>query len=103
MSNPQHVNTVEAKNRLNELIAKAVDTQEPIVIEKRGEPIAVVLDYKTYQKTQNASFKQSKKGKRDSFLEELKSFHRHLKKKYPKGTGDSVEILREIRERRMQK
>lgn len=92
------VNTVEAKNRLNELIAKAVKTKKPIVVEKRGEPIAVLLDYKSYQKT--ASQKQAET--KQSLWEEMKTFHQHLRKKYPRGTGDSVEILHQIRKERIQ-
>jgi prevent-host-death family protein len=92
------VNTVEAKNRLNELIAQAGQTKKPIVVEKRGKPVAVMLDYESYQKSSPPSGKK-RKGE-DPFLKELQAFHQLMKKKYPEGTGDSVEILRGVRQER---
>ncbi len=101
MSFPQRVNTVEAKNRLNELIGEVVATKEAVVIEKRGEPIAVVLDYESYQKNKILPSQKRRKKEKDFLFLELKNFHRYLRKKYPRKTGDSVEILREIREKRI--
>ena len=93
---PYRVNTVQAKNRLNELIAQTNESKEPIVVEKRGEPVAVILDYASYQTDQAPKQKKS----HDQFWRDLKAFHRHMEKKYPEGTGDSVEIIRQMREER---
>lgn len=93
------VNTVEAKNRFNELIAQVNRTKNPLIVEKRGQPVAVVLDYESYQKQKGQ--KAGKADERDTFIEELEAWHRYLRKKYPKGTGDSVELIREAREERM--
>ena len=87
------VNTVEAKNRLNELIAEVNRSKEPVVVEKRGKPVAVVLDYETFIQGRRGE----KRGERETLLKELNNFHKRMRKKYPQGTGDSVEILREIR------
>ena len=92
----KHVNTVEAKNRLNELIAEVNQTHQPLIVQKRGEPVAVVLDYQSY----NEKFSQERRESDETLLQELKAFHKHLQKKYPKGTGEAVEILRDIREER---
>ena len=89
-----HVNTVEAKNRLNELIAEVVRTKKPIVVKKRNTPVAVVIDFESYQAGKN-----SKKND-DTLLQEQQAFHRLMKKRHPQGTGDVVEILREAREER---
>lgn len=94
------VNTVEAKNRLNELIAQVNRTKSPLIVEKRGEPVAVVLDYESYLQQSVASRENEKNG---TFIEQLRSFHRYLDKKYPRGTGDSTELIRESREERMRK
>lgn len=90
------VNTVEAKNRFNQLVAEVNETREPVIVEKRGKPVAVVLDYQSYQKEAVA-----KKGEPDEGLwRALSSFHKTMKKKYPSGTGDSAEILRQVRQER---
>lgn len=93
---PYEVNTVEAKNRFNELVAETRKTKKPIVVQKRGEPVAIILDYESYQ--QNTASKPNKASK--TLLADLMNFHHTMKKKYPKGTGDSAEILRQIRQER---
>lgn len=94
------VNTVEAKNRFNELIAQLNRTKNPLIVEKRGQPVAVVLDYESYR-LQSSAPPKNKKG--DIFIEKLKAFHRYLDKKYPQGTGDSIQLIKEAREERMRK
>lgn len=97
----QTVNTVEAKNRLNELIAEVVESGEPIVVEKRGKPVAVVVDFESFHKKEKRKLKTKRKS--DVFLHELQAFNKQMSKKYPQGTGDSVEILREIKQERILK
>lgn len=99
MKRSHRVNTVEAKNRLNELIAEVNESGEPIVVEKWGEPVAVVVDFESFQKREKQRTKT--KQQPDLFLRELRAFHNQMQKKYPQGTGDSVEILREIRQERI--
>lgn len=101
MKRTHRVNTAEAKNRLNELIAEVNESREPIVVEKWGEPVAVVIDFESFQKREKK--KSKAKQQSDTFLSELKAFHKQMSKKYPQGTGDSVEILREIRQERVSK
>lgn len=98
-TSPYEVNTVEAKNRFNELVTETRKTKKPIVVQKRGEPVAVILDYESYQ--QNMASKPGKGSK--TLLADLINFHRTMKKKYPKGTGDSAEILRQIRRERSER
>jgi len=88
-----HVNTVDAKNRLNELLTEVEKTKKTIVVERRGRPVAVMIDYESYEKDRNLQ-EASRAG---SLSKELMRFHERMKRKYPKGTGDSVEILREVR------
>ena len=89
----KYLNTVDAKNRLNEMVNEVITTKRPIAIGKRGKPVAVVIDYETYEREHEG---EKKKGDA-TLLSELHRFHERMKAKYPKGTGDSVEILREIR------
>lgn len=92
----RQVNTVEAKNRLNELIAEVGHTKVPVIVEKRGKPVAVVMDYQSYLK--EAAVERVEKDQ--ALCRDLLSFHKIMRKKYPSGTGDSVEILREARDER---
>ena len=91
------VNTVTAKNQLNELLSDLSRTKRPLIVEKRGKPIAVVIDYESYEKEKPTETPP----KRNTLPQEIEQFHLRMKKKYPKGTGDSVEILREIRKGRV--
>lgn len=98
MKEGTHVNTVDAKNRLNELLAEVNRTKKPVIIEKRGNAVAVLLDYETFERGKPEVARMGKRN--DPLLKEMTAFHERLRKKYPKGTGDSVEILREIRQER---
>ncbi len=89
----KQLNTVDAKNRLNEMVNEVVTTKRPIVIGKRGKPVAIVIDYETYEQEHG----KKKSEKDETLLQELRRFHTRLREKYPRGTGDSVEILREMR------
>lgn len=90
------VNTVEAKNRFNELIALTNTNKQPIVVEKRGKPVAVVLDYGTYIKQI-----EPQESTTTDFTTELLALQNVLREKYPSGTGDTVAILRAAREERL--
>jgi prevent-host-death family protein len=59
------VNTVEAKNNLNSLIAQVERDKTPIIIEKRGTPVAVIWDYQTYREKNPMTFGVKKKSARD--------------------------------------
>lgn len=87
------VNTVDAKNRLNELITQVEKTKKAIVVERRGRPVAVVVDYESYEQERGVV----ENVRKSALSKELIRFHERMKRKYPKGTGDSVEILREVR------
>jgi prevent-host-death family protein len=90
------VNTVEAKNNLNALIAESTHSKKPVLVEKRGKPVAVIIDYESYQTLKH----QSPSKKRRPLTEDLENFHRQMRKKYKDGTGDSVSILRKLRSER---
>ncbi|HEX5036730.1 MAG TPA: type II toxin-antitoxin system Phd/YefM family antitoxin [bacterium] len=93
MAQETRVNTVDAKNRLNELLTEVERTKRPLVVVRRGKPIAVVIDYESYEESGKIEGPHTK----SALSKELLSFHERLKKKYPEGTGDSVEILRQMR------
>ncbi|MBF0104302.1 MAG: type II toxin-antitoxin system Phd/YefM family antitoxin [Deltaproteobacteria bacterium] len=94
---PKIVDTVTAKNQLNTLIAEINTSKTPVVVKRRGELVAVIIDYHTYTGHKE---KQSVPHKSDTLMRDLKSWHKTMGKKYPKGTGDSADILHQIRQQR---
>jgi len=83
------VNTVEAKNRLNELIAEVNRSKEPIVVEKRGKPVAVVVDYESYSKGAG----RSEKARDETLVQEIEAFQKVMKKKADKCAVCGAELF----------
>lgn len=94
----RNVNTVEAKNRLNELLAEVERTHHPIIVERRGVPVAVVVDYESYRS--QLEHTEPRRTGADPVWKAMQTLHDALAEKYPQGTGDAVEILRDIRQSR---
>lgn len=89
------VNTAEAKNHLNELLKEVEHSRKPIIIEKRGEPVAALIDIKTYREKLGGAAPLADEG----LLKDLQAFHREIiKERDGLPTGDSVELLRELRQ-----
>lgn len=90
------VNTVKAKNDFNRIVAQITQSREPMIVEKRGTPVAVILDYESYNALQ-----QSKPSKNSQDLvSRLRNFHKFLKKHNPPDTSHAADILRDIRKER---
>src|SRR5687768_17176054 len=96
-SSPTAVNTVEAKNNLNALIAQARESRRPIIVEKRGEPVAVIQDYESFREAGGAAVPKT------DLYRELSAFHRLLARKRPKKSSDSADLIRSMREQRHSK
>lgn len=92
-----HVNTVQAKNELNSLVEKTRQSKNPVIIEKRGEPVAVLWGYEEYQNSMTTDVSESADL---SIMCELRSFHQLQKKQCHEAGEDSVEILRQLRAER---
>lgn len=92
------VNTVQAKNNLNALLAQIESGKKPIIIEKRGEPVAVLLDYETYQEGRGEDPVSAAR----TAYEEL--YADHLARKGTQSPGeDSAELIRQAREERIRR
>ena len=99
MSRHPHVNTVQAKNEFNALVTEVNRTKEPVIIEKRGKPVAVIVDFTTYHENNQVD----KKSQQDNFFKELLAHHEQMKADNPNWEScDSVELIREMREERAQ-
>lgn len=94
-STPKVVNTVEAKNDFNALINEINKTKKPIIVEKRGKAVAVILDFADYQENQEP------KERRTWLVKELRAMQEIQKEKWGVPNSDSVELIREMREERV--
>lgn len=98
------INTVQAKNQFNALLNGVLASKEPVIVEKRGEPVAVLIDYETYQEKIQQKAKQETSEHNKKLIKEFEAYWKRMKEKHPKGTGPTgLEILHEMREERMKK
>lgn len=90
------INTVTAKNEFNALVAKINKDKKPVIVAKRGEPVAVLLDYNTYQgMTEQATQSTT----RANLTQRLQAFQEYQARAYPHGqSDDSVTTLKNLRE-----
>lgn len=87
------INTVTAKNEFNSLVAAVNRSKTPVIVAKRGEPVAVIMDYGSYQQ-----LKPPVPAGNTELVSRLKSFHKDLVKNHPGSElDDSVATLRELR------
>lgn len=95
MENP-FINTVTAKNEFNALVAKVNKDKRPVIVAKRGEPVAVLLDYNTFQ---GMTEQTTQSATRTNLTHRLKAFHEYQAQVYPHGQcDDSVTTLKNLRE-----
>lgn len=94
-----HINTVEAKNNFNKIVAKVRASKSAVVVDIRGEPAAVILDYETYKQLSASNEKNFDKS--SGTMDQLRNFHKLMQKKYPQGTGDAAALLSEARSERL--
>lgn len=94
---PSHVNTVQAKNELNALVEQTRQSKQPIIIEKRGEPVAVLWGYEEFRNRAKTTTEDNASA---SLVREIRAFHKIQKKKFPQPSTDSVDILRQLRTER---
>lgn len=86
-------NTAQAKDQFNRLVADVNESRRPILIEKRGKAVAVLIDMATYREKIGADILKID----DHLLKDLQAFHRRILKETGRTTGDGVQILSEIR------
>lgn len=90
----EFINTVTAKNEFNALIATINKTKTPIIVAKRGQPVAVLLDFESFQEMGG----QSQDSNDSTLIKRLRAFHKHLAKELPESRhDDSVHTLRHLR------
>lgn len=85
----------DIKNRFGDYLGEVLRKREPILIERHGKPVAVLVDldqwnHRTFRKPEAAAFK-------DPWIEGLKKIHQRMKKNVSKKFS-AVELVRQIRE-----
>jgi prevent-host-death family protein len=49
---PKHMSSKEARERFSDLLGSVYYTKEPVIVEKKGKPIAVVISLEQYEAIQ---------------------------------------------------
>ncbi len=89
------VPATKIKNRFGDYLGEVLRKREPILIERHGKPVAVLVDlaqwdHHTSRKTQVSAFT-------DPWIEDLKKIHRRMEQNSSKKFS-AVELVRQIRE-----
>lgn len=86
----------EARQRFFELLERVQKTHQSVVIERKGHPVAVLIDYKEHVGKRE---REKKGGESKALFERIRCFQKRLSESRggPPKT-DSVSLLREIRD-----
>ena len=89
------VAATELKNRLGDYLGAVIHGHEPVLIERHGKPVAVLVDYEKWKR-----LREEKSVKiEDSWIVECRELVERIKKNHPHVKQTSaVELVRQIRE-----
>ena len=59
---PSPVSATEAKNSFGAILARVVDGDEEVVVERQGKPKAVIISFAEYQKVQELREQERRRG-----------------------------------------
>ena len=93
-------NITEIRQNPARVILRAVRTKQPVVVVQRSKPVAYIVDAESYediQKRLGEADKVMRLNESRKALEELAK----LRAEMPEDSGDSVALLRELREGRV--
>ncbi|MBI2340566.1 MAG: type II toxin-antitoxin system Phd/YefM family antitoxin [Deltaproteobacteria bacterium] len=88
------VSATEAKNRFADVLGRAIYGHEPVIVEKKGKPVAVVISFQDFQALKK---KDTVASGMDLFLSTVKKIHERFPARKRKKEKTSVDLLREIR------
>lgn len=85
----------DVKNRFGDYLGEVVHGSDPLVIEKHGKPVAVLLSYDDWNLLRSLNGGKVKK----DWFEALTEFTENFKRRHPNAKPFSaVELIREIRD-----
>lgn len=94
---PIKIQASEARRTFFELLEKVQKQKEPIIIEKKGEPVAIMIRYKPNPKLDASPPRDPKKIK--NLLKRIRQLNERIaKSRKGKPQIDAASLVREIRE-----
>lgn len=92
--NLKEVSCTDIQNQFGNYLGWVVHRREPLLIEKHGKPVAVLVDYQEWKK-----MKEGPKTTRTPWCDALDQHLEEMKKKHPNAKPFSaVELVNQIRE-----
>lgn len=99
---PKTVSATEIKNRFGDCLAEVISSRDPLIVERHGKPLAVLIDYQNWIKNSDRIKTGSEKGKTpwtDACRKLAQSIRkRTLKPRRATQPVSCVEIIRQVRE-----
>jgi prevent-host-death family protein len=94
-SSPRAVPATEIKNRFGDYLGEVVHRREPLVIERHGKPVAVLVGIEEWRRLQD------EEGKRSTvpWVEACMKLAEEIRKKHPRARHTSaVDLVKAVRE-----
>lgn len=88
------VSTTEAQNHFGACLKKVLRTAEPVVVQKHGKPVAVILSYREWN-----ALKGAKTRKKNPLVAACDKLAAKMRKRQGKQTS-AVDLIRQIRKER---
>ena len=92
LTNYQTATATMIKNNLGDYLQEAM-TKEPVVIERHGKAVAVLVGFEDWQKLQGR-----KVPKRQAWFEACEALVQEMQRRNPKKVTSAVQLIRELRE-----
>lgn len=92
------VPATEVKNRFGDYLGEVLHKEEPILIERHGRPVAVLVSASQWQE----KGREKRVGKEDPWLSNLNDLNDRIAKNHPRAKPwSAVDMIRSIREEEM--
>ena len=92
------ISATEVKNRFGDYLGEVLRKQEPILIERHGKPVAVLVDLAQWERNHTNTLKSLTLDE-DPWVASLKRIHHRIKNRHPHLEKFSpADLMRKIRE-----
>ena len=85
------ISTTEAQNNFGACLKKVMHTAQPVLVEKHGKPVAVLLDYRSWQ-----TLVAHQPAKQDAWVAKCQKLAARIQRR-KKAQTPAVELLKELR------
>jgi len=83
------VSATDAKSRFGSLLDWTGETGDPVIVERRGRPVGVILSYKAFEELKE----QQERLRRQEAMETLRRLEERLARRTPEITEEEAEQL----------